>query len=166
MARAVHVNRGVRRDGLCYPDAFPEVAPGRRRRRARRQRQARSARDRPMNIYWLRPFSFGQHTYSDTSVHKNYGTITFATRPNIDAYVWLTIVSPGAAYSRGAVTSVGMAAAGFRSYRFVNARGEIELKELDQWEAHVRVEKIVELTAAFHVRLAWAKAEGTIYYWE
>jgi hypothetical protein len=30
----------------------------------------------------------------------------------------------------------------------------------------VRIEKCVELTVAFHVKLAWAKAEGNIYYWK
>jgi len=36
-----------------------------------------------MNIYWLRPFWFGQRTFTDTSVHKDYFTITFENRPNI-----------------------------------------------------------------------------------
>ena len=119
-----------------------------------------------MDIYWLRPFWFGQRSFSDTTVHKDYFTISFANRPNIDAQVWLTIMAPGATYADGAVTALGVAAAGFKSYRFINTRGETEVKELDQWEAHVRVEKCVELTVAFHVRLAWAKAEGMIYYWE
>ena len=119
-----------------------------------------------MDIYWLRPFWFGQRSYSDTSLHKDYFTISFANRPNIDAHVWLTIMAPGATFAGGAVTALGAAAAAFKSYRFINSRGETEVRELDQWEAHVRVEKCVELTVAFHVRLAWAKAEGLIYYWE
>jgi hypothetical protein len=119
-----------------------------------------------MNIYWLRKFWFGQRSFSDTSLHKDYLTIAFANRPNIDAQVWLTVVSPGATYADGAVTALGTAATAFKSYRFINARGESEFRELDQWEAHVRVERCVELTVAFHVRLAWAKAEGMIYYWE
>jgi hypothetical protein len=119
-----------------------------------------------VNIYWLRQFWFNQRYFSDTALHKDYLTITFANRPNIDAQIWLTILSPGATFSGGAVTAVGTAAAGIKSYRFINASGVSEFKELSDWEAHVRIEKCVELTVAFHVRLAWAKAEGMIYYWE
>jgi hypothetical protein len=119
-----------------------------------------------MQIYWLRQFWFGEAYYTDASLHKHYHTIAFAHQPNIDAQIWLTIFSPGASWSGGAITNIGLAAAGFKSYRFINDRGEPELKEMESWSSHVRVNRIVELTAAFHVRLAWAKAEGNIYYWE
>jgi hypothetical protein len=110
-----------------------------------------------MNIYWLRPFWFGQRTFTDTSIHKDYFTITFENRPNIDAQVWLTVLSSGATFSGGAVTALGLAAAAFKSYRFINARGESEFKELDRGR-RTSASKIVELTVAF--LLAWAKAEG------
>jgi len=119
-----------------------------------------------MQIYWLRQFWFGEVAYDDTSLHKHFHTITFAHRPNIDAQIWLTIFSTGAKWSGGAITALGLAAAGIKSYTFINDRGDTEFKELDHWESHVRIRKCVELTVAFHVSLAWAKAEGNIYYWE
>lgn len=119
-----------------------------------------------MQIYWLRQFWFGEVNYTDTSLHKHYHTIVFASQPNIDAQIWLTIFASGATWSDGSITALGIAAAGIKSYRFINERGETELKELDSWTSHVRVNRIVELTVAFHVSLAWAKAEGNIYYWE
>src|SRR5262245_28553123 len=119
-----------------------------------------------MNIYWLRQFWFGERFYNDTSLHKHYFTIAFANRPNIDAQIWLTIFASGATYDNGAVTNLGIAAAGIKSFRFINDQDESELQEFDHWESHVRVKKCVELTVAFHVKLAWAKAEGNIYYWE
>lgn len=119
-----------------------------------------------MNIYWLRQFWFGEVFYDDASLHKHYHTITFANQPNIDAQIWLTIFSSGAKWAGGAITALGIAAAGIKSYRFINDTGQTELKEFDHWESHVRIKKCVELTVAFHVKLAWAKAEGNIYYWE
>jgi hypothetical protein len=116
-----------------------------------------------MNIYWLRPFWFNEVFYNDTSVHSHYHTITFANKPNIDAQIWLTIFSSGLKLSEGVL---GIAAAGIKSYRFINDKGGTELKEFDSWQSHVRVKKCVELTVSFKVRLAWAKAEGMIYYWE
>lgn len=113
----------------------------------------------------LRKFWFGQRVSSDTAVQRNYYTVDFAGEPNIDAQIWLTLFSPGATYSGGAVTAIGSVMAAFKSYRFINSRGEPEFKELTNWEANVRVERCIQLTAAFHLRLAWAKAEGMIYYW-
>lgn len=119
-----------------------------------------------MNIYWLRSFWFGDVAYSDTNNHPHYLTIRFANRPNIDAQIWLTIMAPGATFSGGAVTAIGTAAAGIKSYAFVDARGQIQVQTFDHWVGTVRVERIVDLTVALHVRLAWAKADGMIYYWE
>lgn len=119
-----------------------------------------------MQIYWLRPFWFGEVSYSDTSVHKHFHTIAFAHRPNIDAQIWLTIFSSGAKWVGGNITALGIAAAGIRSYKFINDRGGLETKEFTDWHSHVRIHRCVELTLAFHVRLAWAKAEGMVYYWE
>jgi hypothetical protein len=119
-----------------------------------------------MEIYWLRQFWFGEAFHDDTSLHKHYFTITFANKPNIDAQIWLTIFSSGAKWSGGAITDLGIAAAGIKSFKFINSSDKTETKEFDSWESHVRIEKCVELTVAFHVKLAWAKAEGNIYYWK
>ena len=119
-----------------------------------------------MQIYWLRQFWFGEKSYSDATLHKHYHTITFANQPNIDAQIWLTIFSSGAKFSDGAITALGIAAAGIKSFKFINGEDKTETTELDHWDSHVRIERCVELTVAFHVRLAWAKAEGMIYYWE
>lgn len=119
-----------------------------------------------MNITYLREFWFGDRVYNDTSNHPHYHTVRFADRPNIDAQIWLTIVSPGATFSGGAVTAIGSAAAAVKSYAFVNPQGQIETRDAGAWDAHAFVEKAVDITFAFHVRLAWAKAEGQIYYWE
>jgi len=119
-----------------------------------------------MEIYWLRPFWFGEKFYTDTSLHKHFHTIDFAHRPNIDAQIWLTIFSSGASWAGGAITAMGLAAAGIKSVKFINSGGDEEVKEFDSWQSHVRIEKCVQLTLAFHVKLAWAKAEGMIYYWE
>lgn len=119
-----------------------------------------------MQIYWLRPFWFGEKAYSDATLHKHFLTLSFAHRPNIDAQIWLTIFSTGATWTGGAITALGLAAAGIRSIKFINGQGGTEVKQFDHWESHVRIERCVELTLAFHVQLAWAKAEGMIYYWE
>lgn len=118
-----------------------------------------------MNITFLREFWFGDRVYSDTANHPHYHTVRFTDRPNIDAQIWLTIVSPGATFSGGAVTAIGSAAAAVKSYAFVNAQGQIETRDAANWDAHAFVERVVDITFAFHVRLAWAKAEGQIYYW-
>jgi hypothetical protein len=118
-----------------------------------------------VNITYLREFWFGDRVYSDTANHPHYQTVRFADRPNIDAQIWLTIMSPGATFSGGAVTAIGSAAAAVKSYAFVNAQGQIETRDAANWDAHAFVERVVDITFAFHVRLAWAKAEGQIYYW-
>jgi hypothetical protein len=116
-----------------------------------------------MQITALRRFWFSTQYYTDTDVHKDYLAIQFTDRPNIVAQIWLTIFSPGIAYENGIV---GGAAAGFKSFAFINAAGRPEVKELTEWTSGIRVEQIVNLTMTFHVRLAWAKAEGIMYYWE
>jgi hypothetical protein len=52
-----------------------------------------------MKITYLREFWFGDRVYNDTANHPHYHTVRFADRPNIDAQIWLTIVSPGATFS-------------------------------------------------------------------
>lgn len=118
-----------------------------------------------MNVHWLRPFWFGGVYYTDSSEHHDYLTIRFKNRPNVDAQVWLDIVSPGATFQGGAVTMLGTAAAGFKSYAWVDDQGEIQSQTFDHWVSSVRVERIVDLTVVFNVRLAWASADGMIYYW-
>jgi hypothetical protein len=76
-----------------------------------------------MNITYLREFRFGDRVYSDTANHPHYHTVRFTDRPKIDAQIWLTIMSPGATFSGGAVTAIGSAAAAVKSYAFVNAQG-------------------------------------------
>jgi hypothetical protein len=113
-----------------------------------------------MNIYWLQEFWFFQKYYTDTSLHKHYFTIEFP-KVDIDAQIWLTIFSPGVNFDQGVT---GIAAAGVKSYRFVDQNGVTQYKEPPNWDAHVRVQRCTEITFAFHVRLAWAKAEGIIYW--
>lgn len=119
-----------------------------------------------MEIYWLRPFWFGDVSYNDATTHKHYFTISFAYKPNIDAQIWLTTFSTGAKWSEGAITDLGIATAGIKSVKFINSNGDTETKEFTTFDAHVRIEKCVELTVFMHVKLAWAKAEGMIYYWK
>ena len=119
-----------------------------------------------MDIYWLRWFAFGDKFYTDTSVHKHFHTISFATQPNIDAHIWLTIFSSGGKWENGGITDLGIAAAGIKSVKYINSNGSPQVDEFDTWRGHLRKEKVVEITFAFHVKLAWAKAEGTIFYWE
>jgi hypothetical protein len=118
-----------------------------------------------VNVYWLRKFWFGPTYYSDTVNHPHYHTVRFANQPNIDAQIWLTIFSPGIRFEGGGPTAAGSAAAGIKGYAFVNAEERMEEKILDTWESSVRIERAVDITFAFHVRLAWAKADGMIYYW-
>jgi hypothetical protein len=121
-----------------------------------------------MDIYWLQPFWFGQHTYNDTTVHAHYLTIHFSGFPNIEAQVWLDLFSPGAKYSGGAVTALGSAAAGFYGYVYKDAATGLYhpmFLSYGPWESRLRVERVVYLTIRFHVRLASAKADGMIYYW-
>ena len=113
-----------------------------------------------MEIYWLRQFWFGEAFHDDTSVHKHYFTITFANKPNIDAQIWLTIFSTGAKWSGGAITDLGIAAAGIKSFKFINSNGNTETTEFHSWESHVRIKKCVELTVAFHVKLTCSKVRA------
>ena len=113
-----------------------------------------------MNIYFLQEFWFGEHYYTDTDVHKDYFTIQLP-KVNIDAQIWLTILGPGINFDAGVV---GMAAAGVKSYRYVDANGTTQYQEFTEWQGHVWVDNCVELTFALAVQLAWAKAEGMIYW--
>ncbi len=119
-----------------------------------------------MEIVHLRRVWFGARVYNDTETHRHFHTVRFANRPNIDAQIWLSIFSPGATYANGAVTALGLAAAGIQSYSFINDNGGIETKDLSEWISNVSIKRVVDLTFGFHIRLAWAKAEGMIYYWE
>jgi hypothetical protein len=119
-----------------------------------------------MEIEFLRQFWFTPKYYTDQTVHKHYGTIRFANRPNIDAQIWLTIFSPGASWDNGAITAMGTAATGIKSCAFVNDQDEIEVQEFTTWKSSIRVERVVDLTVALNVRLAWAGAEGMIHYWK
>lgn len=113
-----------------------------------------------MNIYYIQKFWFGEQFYTDTDTHKNYFTVDLP-KVNIDAQIWLTIFSTGLNLDAGVLW---LAAAGVKSYRFVDQDGITRYRELSNWESHLRVEQCVEVTFAFHVRLAWAKAEGIIYW--
>jgi hypothetical protein len=119
------------------------------------------------SIDWLRPFWFGQKTYSDLSVHAHYFSIYFANQPNIEAQIWLDLFSPGATYSNGAVTALGAAAAGFYFYSYVDPiQGSVPVSlSPGPWTSRVRAERVYLLTAWLHVRLASAKADGMIHYW-
>jgi hypothetical protein len=118
-------------------------------------------------IYATRQFWFGEKSYSDTSVHKHFHTITFDGEPNVDAQIYLTIFASGAAWGDGGgITALGVAAAGFRSIKYINNNGSPVVEEFDNWRARVRVRRVIEITAAFHVKLAWAKAEGMMFYWD
>jgi hypothetical protein len=54
---------------------------------------------------------------------------------------------------------------GIKSYTFVDDHGQPQLRIFNDWVSSVRIERVVDLTVGFHVRLAWAKADGMIYYW-
>jgi len=113
-----------------------------------------------MIIDYLQEFWFGERYYTDTSWHKDYFTVELP-KVNIDAQIWLAILSVGLKLDEGVL---GGAAAGVKSYRFVDTDGITRFRELDQWQGHLWVDNCVEITFAFHVRLAWAKAEGMIYW--
>jgi len=113
-----------------------------------------------MNINWLQEFWFGERYYTDTADHKEYFTVELPD-VNIDAQIWLTIFAPGLKLDEGVL---GVAAAGVKSYRFIDTDGIVRYRELDEWQGHIWVDRCVEVTFAFAVRLAWAKAEGMIYW--
>jgi hypothetical protein len=113
-----------------------------------------------MNIYYLQKFWFGEKYYTDTDVHNHYFTVDLP-KVNIDAQIWLTIFSPGINSDQG---KTGIAAAGVKSYRFIDAHGTSQYKEFSTWESHLRVEQCTQITFSFKVCLAWAKAEGIIYW--
>jgi len=113
-----------------------------------------------MNIYYIQKFWFGERYYTDTQWHKDYFTIQLP-QVNIDAQLWLTIFAPGLNFDGGVLGGV---AAGVKSYRYIDTKGKTQYQELDHWESHLRIERCVEVTFALHVRLAWAKAEGIIYW--
>lgn len=113
-----------------------------------------------MNIYYIQKFWFGEKYYTDASLHKHFLTVQLPD-VNIDAQIWLTILGPGINFDQGVV---GLAAAGVKSYRYIDKNGTQQFQEFDHWESHLRVERCVEVTFAFHVQLAWAKAEGIIYW--
>jgi hypothetical protein len=114
-----------------------------------------------MDIYYLRKFWFGERYFTDTVVHPNYFTVDIP-EANIDAQIWLTILSPGVNLDERVT---GLAAAGVKSFRFIDPEGLPRFQEVSDWQSHVRVERCTAITFAFHVRLAWAKAKGMIYYW-
>jgi hypothetical protein len=113
-----------------------------------------------MNIYYLQEFWFGERYYTDTSIHKHYITIDLP-KVNIDAQLWLTIFSPGVNFDKGVT---GLAAAGIKSCRFIDQNGVAQPKEFTNWESHIWVGQCTQITFAFQVRLAWAAAEGIIYW--
>lgn len=113
-----------------------------------------------MNIYYLQKFWFYEQYYNDTSVHTHYLTVELP-KVNIDAQIWLTILGPGVSFDKG---KAGLAAAGIKSYRYIDGGGIPQYHEFNTWEGHVRVEQCTEITFSFKVSLAWAKAEGIIYW--
>lgn len=113
-----------------------------------------------MNIYYLQKFWFGQVYYTDTIVHSHYYTIELP-KVNIDAQIWLTIFGPGVNLDE---RITGFAASGIKSYRFIDGDGISRYREFTTWESHVRIEQCTEITFSFKVALAWAKAEGIIYW--
>jgi hypothetical protein len=120
-----------------------------------------------MRIYWLQQFWFGDVVYNDTDNHPHYGTIRFEGRPNIDAQAWLTTLSPGAKFSGGAVTAIGGAAVRIVFAQFVDDQGFSRTETtFGNWESHIRLSQAIIVQWEFNVRLAWAKAEGMIYWWE
>jgi hypothetical protein len=125
-----------------------------------RQENSVSKAEASINIYYIQKFWFGEAYYTDTSYHKHYFTVELP-KVNVDAQIWLTIFSPGVSFDAGVT---GLAAAGLKSYQFIDSNGTQQYREFDHWESHLRIEQCVEITFAFHVQLAWAKAEGIIYW--
>lgn len=113
-----------------------------------------------MNIYYLQKFWFTEVYYTDTDVHSHYYTVELP-KINIDAQIWLTIFGPGVNLEE---RKAGIAAAGIKSYSFIDREGIAKYHEFNTWESHVRVEQCTQITFSFKVMLAWAKAEGIIYW--
>jgi len=113
-----------------------------------------------VNIFYIQKFWFAERYYTDTDWHPDYLTVQLPT-VNIDAQIWLTIFSPGVHYDPDAT---GGAAAGVKSVRFIDDNGQNQYQELTNWESHIRIARCTEITFSFGVRLAWAKAEGVIYW--
>jgi hypothetical protein len=113
-----------------------------------------------MNIYWLQKFWFHERRHTDTQVHRHFLTVDLP-EVNIDAQIWLTAFSPGRNVEE---QIMGAAAAGVKSFRFIDSNGLMQFRELDSWQGNVRVERCIQIMFAFHVQFAWAKAEGMIYW--
>src|SRR5580765_1409175 len=105
-----------------------------------------------MNIYYIQKFWFAEKYYTDTAIHKHYLTVELP-KINIDAQIWLTIFSPGINFDQG---RSGIAAAGIKSYRYIDTNGFLQYQEFTSWESHLRVNQCMEITFAFTVSLAWA----------
>jgi hypothetical protein len=119
-----------------------------------------SAHGSAVNIQYIQKVWFGDVYYGDTDLHRHYHTVELP-QVDVDAQIWLTILSPGANLDQGVT---GLAAAGIKSYSYVDAVGRPLYVEPDGWQSHLRVEQCTGITFAFHVQLAWAKAEGIIYW--
>jgi|SRR5215218_1298777 len=113
-----------------------------------------------MNINFLQEFWFGERRFTDLEVHRDFLTVQIP-EVNIDAQIWLTIFSPGIDLGAGVT---GLAAAGVKSVRFIDPKGVPQFQEFNDWRGYVWVDRCTEITFAFHVQLAWAKAEGMIYW--
>jgi hypothetical protein len=114
-----------------------------------------------VNIYWLQTFWFGETLNNSTNTQMNYMTIDL---PNVNIYanIWLSIFSQGFDFNN---KIAGLAAAGIKGYGYIDKNGIQRSQELDHWESHLYIEKCISIKFAFHVRMAWAKAEGMIYWY-
>ena len=115
-----------------------------------------------MEVYWIQWFHFSAKYYADNSEHKHYHTVKFSSERNIQANIWLTLFSPGIDLPNNVI---GIAAAGVHSYRHINENGDEVLVKNDTWISFAQVRRCLEITFAFHIVKAWAKAEGLIFHW-
>src|SRR5215212_2344152 len=113
-----------------------------------------------MNIYYLQKFWFHERRHTDAALHRHFFTVDLP-EVNIDAQIWLTIFSPGISFDEQVA---GYAAAGVKSFRFIDSNGLTQFQELESWQGSVRVERCIQIMFELAVQFATAKAEGMIYW--
>jgi hypothetical protein len=118
-----------------------------------------------MQVYYLQRFWFYNVYNSGTTPQTHHYTMTFDPPVTVKGQIFLNILSQGVSFDQKVV---GLAAAGVKSYTYVDNNGQEQTVDFAGQDpsGSIFVTNITSVTWFLTVTLAWAGAQGMIYYIE
>jgi len=116
-----------------------------------------------VQIYYLQRFWFYNVYNSGTTQQNHQYTMTFDPPVTVKGQIFLNLLSPGVSFDSN---TVGVAVACVKKYTYIDNNGHEQTVDYTGQDpsGSIYVTNITSLTWELVVTLAWAGAQGMIYY--